>query len=79
MVVKTLLNQIQRGQYAQVITYDDMHNIRYTFLEYNKTRHKFFLRGSLTSVHRKTINKREAELLLARTIYAHRRIERREL
>ena len=69
MSVKQILNRLRRrGTYQEVLTSDKDGNIRYTYLLYNELRHKFYTQDELWSVHRRTIGKREAEILLAKTL-----------
>lgn len=71
MNVKQILNALRRKyRYQEVVSPDKDGNLTYIFLQYNPLRKKFYTQRELGSVHRTTISRREAELLVARTLYA---------
>ena len=69
MTVKQILNLLRRrGTYQEVLSSDKDGNVKYIFLQYNELRHKFYTQDELGSVHRRTIGRREAEILLSKTL-----------
>lgn len=67
--VKQLLEKLKLpGKYQEVLFADSDGNLMYIYLRYNQIRHKYYLQNKLTSVQRQTIGKREAEVLISKTL-----------
>lgn len=67
--VKQILNELKRKNvYQEVLAPDKDGNARFIYLRYNPLRHKYYLEDEIHSVQRRSIGKRQAEIIVAKTL-----------